>query len=71
MAPPKKHKASYSDEDMISALAAIKNGTSYRKASKEYNIPISTLSNKMTGHTQLGCSLGMLLNFKLFEIFIS
>ena len=44
MAP--KRKKTYSEEDLICALAEIRNGSSYRKTSIKYGIPVMTLHDK-------------------------
>ena len=41
-------RKNYSDEDVINAVASIKNGTlKYREASEMYKVPMSTLCDKI------------------------
>ncbi|XP_014778256.1 uncharacterized protein LOC106874873 [Octopus bimaculoides] len=43
------HKLSYTDETMKAAVTAVKAGMTLRKASLHYNIPKSTLSDRISG----------------------
>lgn len=52
MAPKRKRKT-YSDEDLLAAIAAVKNGASYRKTSLKYNIPVMTLCDKVNNRVPL------------------
>ena len=52
MAPKRKEKP-YSDDDLIAAVAEIKNGNSYRSVSKKYNIPYTTLNDRVSGKVLL------------------
>ena len=57
MAPVKK-TARYSPQDVLRALTAISKGSSIKKAGKTYNIPASTLQDKVRGKYRLGKSRG-------------
>lgn len=52
-APKKKPKFCTSEEDMRSAVEAVKNGESGFSASKRYQVPRSTLMNKLEGKSPL------------------
>ena len=41
-----KLKRSYTQDDLLSAVAAVKNGTSFMEASKAFSVPYTTLHNK-------------------------
>lgn len=50
---------SYTDEAMSSAIADVKNNQmSIRKASKKYNVPKSSLSDRLTGKVQVSSKWG-------------
>ena len=54
MSQPKRKRHNYTEESLVEAVAKIKNNEiSYKKASSEYGIPISTLSDKVTGRRSL------------------
>jgi transposase-like protein len=52
--PPKRKRTKYTDEALISAIAEIKNGASYRQTSSKYGVPVMTLSDKIKEKTPLG-----------------
>nr|ABG26269.1 transposase [Ophiostoma novo-ulmi subsp. novo-ulmi] len=39
----------YTEENVIAAVQAVQNGTSYRKASKQYGVPVSTILTRVQG----------------------
>lgn len=57
-APKKKPRFCYSEEDMRSAVEAVKNGESGFSASKRYQVPRSTLMNKVEGKSTLERKMG-------------
>jgi transposase len=59
--PKDKLRGEYSkhtEETFNNAISAVKNGMSLRKAAEKFQIPKSTLSNKMTGKTAVGAWSG-------------
>lgn len=50
----KQTKKKYTQEQLFSALQAVKNGSTQFAAAKRFSIPRSTLHNKITGKTLLG-----------------
>lgn len=54
----KKSRFKYSEESMNSAVAAVKDGTAIRAASKQYKVPRATLFDKVNGRTQIGRKVG-------------
>ena len=41
----KKHKT-YDETNLLNAVAAVKNGQTYKEASEKYGIPIATIAHK-------------------------
>lgn len=54
----KKKAPQYSDDHLLKAVEAVKNGSSQFAAAKLYGIPRSTLNNKITGKSQIGKKSG-------------
>ena len=50
---PKQKEKPYSNEDLVAACAEIRNGKSYRATSKKYNIPYTTLNDRVSGRVAL------------------
>lgn len=50
----KQPKKKYSEQQLLSALEAVKNGSSQFAAAKKFEIPRSTLFNKVHGKTEMG-----------------
>ena len=56
----RKARERYSENDLIKAIAEVKNGTcTYRKASEKYGIPIATLCDKIKLRVQVTAKTGM------------
>lgn len=54
MPPTPKSKKNYTEQDVIEAVANIKNGTmKYREAAQVFKVPMSTLSDKVKERTPL------------------
>lgn len=53
-----KKNCNYSLNSLNSALESIRNGMPIKRASKEYNIPKTTLSSKFYGKFPIGCKAG-------------
>ena len=49
----KQKRCNYTEENLLDAIAEVKGGLSYRKASDKYGIPVMTLSDKIKGKTPL------------------
>lgn len=54
-----KPKFLYSEEQMSLALQAVKDGMSSRKATREFNVPFSTLQYKVKGKVPEGQKMGL------------
>lgn len=46
MADSRKKRKNYSDQSVIEAVAAVKNGDSFRKAASKYNVPVTTVRDR-------------------------
>lgn len=72
MAPhkPKKNK-NYDQSTLLSAIASVKNGMTYKEAYVKYGIPISTLNDKCRGRYSEGKDRpGLLISFVMCNIYI-
>ena len=60
MAPRNKklERFKYSEEQMLKAVAAVRNGISQREASKRFDVPRGTLFDKLNGRTQMKRKIG-------------
>jgi len=55
----RKPREKYTEEDILRAVADIKNGIcTYRTASEKYRIPVATLCNKVKGKVPLSSKIG-------------
>ena len=57
-ARPAKYRETYDDESMRLALTATEKGLSIRRAASEYNIPKSTLGDRVSGKILPGAKPG-------------
>ena len=55
--PPKKRKT-WTEENMVAAMEAVRNGDSVRKAAADWNVPKSTLGDRISGRTEHGALSG-------------
>lgn len=56
--PCRQHLPRYTEDQMTRAFESVKNGMSKKAAAKRFNVPKSTLSNKVSGRTPLKRILG-------------
>ena len=54
---PEKSKSWY-DEDMLAAMESVKNRTSVKKAAADFNVPKSTLGDRINSWIQHGVKSG-------------
>ena len=54
---PSKYK-DWTEEQMRAAYEAVKDGMSIRRAAEEYGVPKSTLGDRVSGRSQMGCKGG-------------
>mgnify|MGYP001950179783 CR=1 FL=1 len=56
MAPTRKK---YTEENLLRAVAEVKNGTStYRAAAEKYNVPLATICDKVKNRMPISTKLG-------------
>ena len=58
MPPRKVPKFKYSEDQMASAILAVRNGMGVRKACDKYGVPKSTVLDKMKGRTPMKRKMG-------------
>lgn len=56
--PPKREFFKYSEEDVYKTIEEIKNGAKIRPACRKYNIPHSTILNKIKMKHPIGRKMG-------------
>ena len=51
--PPKRNSTSYTNDHLHAAVAEVKNGKKIRATAKKYNIPYTTLNDKVNGRVPI------------------
>ena len=44
--PKSKKRKTYDKDDLLRAVAAVKNGMTYKNASEKYGVPVSTINDR-------------------------
>ena len=74
MAPKKKTGKKYTEEQLLAAVAEVKNKTlSQRRAAEKYDVPQSTIGGRITGRyapTILKAGMWTIINYVATVIFI-
>ena len=58
MAPVRKKICNYSEEAMKAAVRAVQNGMGKKTAAKRFNVPRSTIADKISGRYREGKRIG-------------
>lgn len=55
---PRSKRKLWTEENMLAAIEAVKDGESVRKAAMDFNVPKSTLGDRVSGRTEHGKKSG-------------
>ena len=58
MAQSKEKRKQWREEDMVSAIEAVSQGTAVSTAAKAFNVPLKTLDDHIKGRVKHGMKLG-------------